>query len=158
MGWTVEVAFRNSSIHGIGVFAKTPICAGTRIWEYDEGMRVCDGPAMAALNPRQLRYALHGGYLHKPSDRFLWYTDGMQYMNHADGVLANIGLGVWPALKEDHTVALRDIAPGEELFEDYAFWADGGLSPTHWLHGLYVAHCPEHLAFLRSLTVLAEAA
>ena len=158
MGWTVEVAFRNSPVHGIGVFSKRPIRAGTRIWEYDAGMRVCDSAAMAALDPRRLRYALHGGYLHKPSDRFLWYTDGMQYMNHAAGPRANIGLGVWPALEDDHTLALRDIAPGEELLEDYTFWADGGLASTHWLYRLYVQHCPEHLVFLTSLTELAEAA
>lgn len=158
MSWTVEVAFRNSPIHGVGVFARTPIAAGTRIWEYDDGMRACDASAMAALDPRQLRYALHGGYLHKPSDRFLWYTDGMQYMNHADTPRANIGLGTWPPLRQDHTVALRDIAAGEELLEDYAFWADGGLASTHWLHELYLAHCPEHFAFLTSLTVMAEAA
>lgn len=158
MGWIVDVAFRNSRLHGIGVFAKRPISAGTKIWEYDEGMRVCDAEAMASLDPRQLRYALHGGYLHKPSDRFLWYTDGMQYMNHASTAQANIGLGFWPALRDDHTVALRDIAAGEELLEDYGFWADGGLHPGHWLHKLYLAHCPEHFAFLTSLAPLAEAA
>jgi hypothetical protein len=140
------------------VFAKKPIAAGTRIWEFDEGMRVCDADAMAALDPRQLRYALHGGYLHKPSDRFLWYTDGMQYMNHAATPRANIGLGTWPPLRDDHTVALRDIAAGEELLEDYAFWADGGLAPSHWLRKLYLEHCPEHYDFLSSLEVLAEAA
>ncbi len=113
---------------------------------------------MAALDPRTLRYALHGGYLHKPSDRFLWYTDGMQYMNHAPTPGANIGLGLWPPLSEDHTVALRDIAAGEELLEDYGFWSDGGLDPSHWLHALYQAHCPEHFAFLTSLEPLAEAA
>ena len=158
MSWIVEVAFRNSSIHGVGVFAKKPIAAGTKIWQYDDGMRVCDAAAMAALAPRQMRYALHGGYLHKPSDRFLWYTDGMQYMNHAETPRANIGLGTWPPLQEDHTVALRDIAAGEELLEDYGFWADGGLEPSHWLHALYLAHCPEHFAFLTSLLPIAEAA
>ena len=140
------------------MFAKKPISAGTRVWEYDDGMRVCDAGTMVALDPRQLRYALHGGYLHKPSDRFLWYTDGMQYMNHAATPRANVGLGTWPPLRDDHTVALRDIAVGEELLEDYAFWADGGLGPNHGLHGLYLEHCPEHFAFLGSLAPLAEAA
>jgi SET domain-containing protein len=158
LSWIVDVAFRNSSTHGIGVFAKSHVPAGTKIWQYDESMRVCDADAMAALNPRQLRYALHGGYLHKPSDRFLWYTDGMQYMNHATTPRANIGLGTWPPLHDDHTVALRDIAPGEELLEDYAFWADGGLASGHWLYPLYLKHCPEHFSFLSSLGRLAEAA
>ena len=100
----------------------------------------------------------HGGYLHEPSGRFLWYTDGMQYMNHRPVPDANIGLGYWPDLDKDHTIALRDIAAGEELFEDYTFWSDGGLSPDHWLYRLYRKHCPEHLAFLQTLTVSREAA
>ena len=140
------------------MFAKQTISAGTRVWEYDDGMRVSDAGTMVALDPRQLRYALHGGYLHKPSDRFLWYTDGMQYMNHAATPRANVGLGTWPPLRDDHTVALRDIAVGEELLEDYAFWADGGLAPNHWLRRLYLEHCPEHFTFLGSLNPLAEAA
>ena len=46
-----------------------------------------------------------------------------------------IGLGDLAAAPHDHTVALRDIAAGEELFEDYTFWSDGGLAPDHWLYG-----------------------
>jgi hypothetical protein len=158
LGWNVDVTFESSPVHGVGVFARQPIPAGARVWQYDESMTVSDRHSIGRLEPRQLRYALHGGYLHKPSDRFLWYTDGMQFMNHAAGSLANVGLGTWPPLWDDHTVALRDIAAGEELFEDYGFWADGGLEPEHWLHPLYLGHCPEHFAFLSSLGALQVAA
>lgn len=151
MGWTVDVDFKPSGVHGTGVFARQPITAGTRIWQVDQTMHICDRDAMYALTPRKLRFALHGGYYHKPSGRFLWYTDGMQYMNHARTPMANIGLSFWPPLEEDHTVALRDIAAGEELFEDYTFWSDGGLSPDHWLYRLYRDHCPQHYDFLYSL-------
>lgn len=75
----------------------------------------------------------------------------MQYMNHAPGPVANIGLTYWPSLTEDHTIALRDIEAGEELFEDYGFWADSGIEPGHWLYALYRDHCPKHLDFLCSL-------
>ena len=150
--------FKKSGVHGTGVFARRPIAAGTRIWQFDRTMQVCDREAMYALSPRKLRFALHGGYYHKPSGMFLWYTDGMQYMNHASTPMANIGLAFWPPLDADHTVALRDIAPGEELFEDYTFWADGGLAPDHWLYRLYLEHCPEHYAFLCSLEALRVAA
>lgn len=151
MGWTVDVSFKSSPVHGVGVFARQAIPAGTRVWEYDRSMTISDPASFARLDPAQVRYALHGGYLHKPSDRLLWYTDGMQYMNHASTPLANIGLGTWPPLEQDHTVALRDIAAGEELLEDYGFWADGGVDSSHWLHPYYVRYCPEHLDFLSSL-------
>jgi hypothetical protein len=158
LGWKVDVEFRNSTIHGTGIFARRPIAAGTRVWEVDQTMHFCERPQLAALDPESLRFALHGGYLHKPSGRFLWYTDGMQYMNHAAGARANIGLGTWPPLADDHCVALRQIAAGEELFEDYTFWCDGGLRPDHWLHRFYLDHCPEHYEFLAGLEGVKEAA
>ena len=151
MGWMVSVEFKRSPVHGRGIFPRHPIPAGTRIWQVDETMHFCDAGDMAALSKAQLRFALHGGYLHKPSGRFLWYTDGMQFMNHRGTSDANVGLGTWPPLTEDHCVALRDIPAGEELFEDYTFWSDGGLDGGHWLRPLYLAHCPEHYAFLREL-------
>jgi hypothetical protein len=156
--WTIDVSFKKSPIHGTGVFAKERIPAGARVWEYDPTMMACDEATLVRLEPGTIRFALHGGYLHKPSDRLLWYTDGMQYMNHAEGPRANIGLGTWPALSEDHTIALRDIAPGEELLEDYCFWAGGGVAPGHWLHSFYIRYCPEHLGFLARLSRLRVAA
>lgn len=158
MGWLVDVDFKNSDIHGMGIFARRKIAVGTRLWQFDESMHVCDEAAFERLSARERRFALHGGYLHKTSDKFLWYTDGMQFMNHRHTPSANVGLGVWPALHEDHTVALRDIDAGEELTEDYTFWSDGGIGADHWLNRFYLAHCPEHLAFLRELDTLRQAA
>lgn len=142
----------------MGIFASRPIKAGTRLWQYDDSMHVCDEAEFERLTPRERRFALHGGYLHTPSDKFLWYTDGMQFMNHRRGAGANVGLGIWPELADDHTTALRDIAAGEELTEDYTFWSDGSTAADHWLNRFYLAHCPEHLAFLRELEVLRTAA
>jgi hypothetical protein len=147
----VSVEFKKSPVHGKGVFSKQAIPTGTRIWQVDETMHFCDARDMAALSKAKLRFALHGGYLHKPCDHFLWYTDGMQFMNHRETPDANVGLGTWPPLSQDHCVALRDIAAGEELFEDYSFWSDGGLGADHWLRPLYLAHCLEHYVFLRGL-------
>lgn len=152
MGWTVEVDFRPSAVHGTGVFARRRIPAGKRIWQVDATMRFVQAAALRALPPARLAFALHGGYLHRPADRFVWYEDGMQFMNHASGAGANTGLDHWPKLGEDHSVALRDIAAGEELFEDYGFWAETGFADSHWLAPFYHAGCPEHLAFLRGLT------
>jgi hypothetical protein len=115
-------------------------------------MHVRDAESLGELSPRHLRFALLAGYLHKPSGKFLWYTDGMQFMNHCASPGANVGLRTWPALlRDDHTVALRDIPAGQELCEDYMFCLDGGLAPDHWMRPLYLEHCPEHYAFLLSL-------
>ena len=151
MSWLVSVEFKTSHVEGMGIFARSDIKSGTKLWQFDESMKVADAKSLARLDPKRLAFALHGGYLHGPSDKFLWYTDGMQYMNHAPGRLANVGLGYWPALREDHCVALRDIAEGEELFEDYSFWANEGLEPDHWLHPFYMSHGSRHCEFLKSL-------
>ena len=81
----------------------------------------------------------------------LWYNDGMENLNHGRGADANVGLDYWPKLKQDHIVAIRDIAPGEELREDYGYCLAAGLAPGHWLRPLYISHCPWHLEFLTRL-------
>lgn len=158
MAWNVDVSFETSGTHGMGVFARRRILAGTKVWQFDETMHLCDRDGMAAMHPEQITFALHGGYLHTPSGMFLWYEDGMQFLNHGFGSQANVGLHYWPKLGEDHIVALRDIAPGEELLEDYTFCLDGGLAPDHWMRPFYLKHCPHHLDFLLSLEDLRVAA
>lgn len=151
MAWQVAVEFRRSPVHGTGVFATQPIAAGTKVWTFDPSMHVCDLADLAALDPETLQFALHGGYFHAPAERFVWYEDGMQFVNHAEPAHANIGIREWTPLEEDNCTALRDIAAGEELFEDYQFWSIFNLPADHWLRGLYRDFCPHHHAFLLSL-------
>ena len=113
--------------------------------------------AWRRLDPRQLRFALHGGYLHKPSDRFLWYTDGMQFMNHRRAPRGQRrARHLAAALATTTTVALRDIAAGEELLEDYTFWADGGLAPTTGSAGSISSTAPSTSPSSGSLDTLAR--
>jgi hypothetical protein len=159
LSWLVDVEFKRSSVEGTGVFASSAITAGSKVWQYDRSMRICSKLQLALLPPGELRFALHAGYLHKPSGKFLYYRDGMEYMNHAFGSMANVGSSSWPErVEEDHTVALRDIEAGEELLEDYTFCLDGGLAPDHWMRPLYLAHNPEHYSFLLGLHEFAQAA
>ena len=151
MGWNVNVEVKRSAVHGSGVFAAEPISAGTRVWRFDASMHVCSRASLARLDPETLADALVAGYVHEPSGLFLWYTDGMQFMNHGDGRAANVGLHYWPELEDDHIVALRDIAPGEELREDYRGCLSAGLAPNHWLAPFYRAFCPGHYRFLLEL-------
>ncbi len=152
MGWKVDVEFKMSSVHGMGVFARRVIKSGTRVWQYDSSMQVCDSKTLPKLPPHEITYALHAGYLHEPSGKFLYYTDGMQFLNHGGDSTANVGLNYWPnRLRDDHLIALRDIQPGEELLEDYTFCLGGGLGQNHWMRPLYLRYCPWHYEFLLSL-------
>lgn len=151
MGWLVGVKFLTSPVHGFGVFAAERIRKGARIWKFDDSMQVSDARDLAALPLDRLAFALHGGYYHQPADRLVWYSDGMQFMNHASDGRQNAGLDHWPTIRQDHTVALRDIAEGEEIFEDYGFWAEGSFGFGGWLEPFYRKACPRHLEFLQSL-------
>jgi hypothetical protein len=147
----VNIEVKRSQVHGSGVFATEPISAGTKVWQFDPSMHVCDRWSLAKLAPSALSQALHAGYVHEPSGLFVWYADGMQFMNHGDRGQANVGLDYWPELEDDHVVALRDIAPGEELLENYHLCLRAGLAPDHWLTPFYRAFNPEHYHFLLAL-------
>jgi SET domain-containing protein len=148
LSWLTKVAFGPSTVHGIGVFALEPIRRGTKVWTVDSTMMFMGPSELLALSRDELRFALNGGYLHFPSGRFVYYNDGMEYVNHASGISANIGICEWTPLQEDNCTALRDIKPGEELLEDYSFWSILQLRSNHWLVDLYRQFSPEHYDFL----------
>lgn len=157
MGWNVAVEFKPSPLHGTGVFALEPIAAGTKVWTLDDKMRIHVESDLRALPAAELAFALHGGYLHAPSDKFVWYDDGMHFVNHATGAATNIGITAWTPLQDDNCTALRDIAVGEELLEDYALFAGPTINPTHWIGKIYDEFCPGHIDFLRSLVAERDA-
>ena len=148
MAWLKRVRFEPSPVHGIGVFADEPIKAGEKVWCYDEAMSVGGPGELGGLSPGELSFALHGGYYHAIANKFVWYLDGMQYVNHADPPVANIGIHDWTPLEDDHCAALRDIAPGEEMLEDYEFWSIFKLPESHWMHDFYREFAAEHYNFL----------
>jgi hypothetical protein len=148
VSWLTKVAFGKSCVHGVGVYALEPIRQGTKVWTVDPSMKFASPSELAALPHDELRFALRGGYLHCPSHKFVYYNDGMEYMNHAPGDLANIGAREWPPLMGDHCIALRDIKAGEELLEDYRFWSGMALRNDHWLTELYRRVLPGHYTFL----------
>ena len=158
MTWEVSVDIAPSPTHGTGVFVKEFVPAGTTVWTFDRSMHVCDPMTLRGYNKPTLHKALLGGYLHDPTGQFVWYEDGQQFVNHADGELANVTTPEWRPLDEDCVVATRDIHPGEELFEDYGFWSIFNLRHDHWLRQLYLEHCPEHYFFMQSLIPMRQVA
>ena len=158
MTWQVPIDVDQSPIHGTGVFARAPIKAGTTVWKFDRSMNVCDRDELATYDGETRREALLGGYLHEPTQKFIWYRDGMQFVNHADGHFANIATPEWLPLDEDCVVATRNIEVGEELFEDYGFWTIFNLPQNHWLRLMYLQHCPQHYMFMQSLADVRVAA
>ena len=106
-----------SQLHGIGVFAATPIPAGTLVWRFTPGFDLDLDPTVLASQPDHFRdRLLHYGYIDRRLDRYILCCDDARFLNHSDD----------PNLASDFTldrhgvdIAIRDIAAGEEMTVDY---------------------------------------
>lgn len=105
-----------SPIHGVGLFAAAPIPAGVRVWRLDPAFdREVDEVELAALAAVARSQIQRYAYVDPMRRVRILCADDARFFNHADD--ANCG-------DEDGcdglvTVALRDIAGGEELTWDY---------------------------------------
>lgn len=106
-----------SDIHGIGLFAGEPIKKGQPIWEFtsffdrvmnrEEFLNLC-----RTLDDRALEHLL--SYCYKRKNKYYYLADNTRFINHAEN-----GFNVMLQDNDMTEVALRDIAPGEELLENY---------------------------------------
>jgi len=122
-----RIQVRRSGVHGKGVFALRPIAAGERIIEY-----VGEVLTWAAAQKR---------HPHDPSDpnhTFFFHIDDKHVIDAAVGGNAArwINHACEPNCEADEDGgrifidALRDIAPGEELFYDYGLIVDERYTPS----------------------------
>ena len=108
----VPVRLDRSEIHGFGVFAAEHIPAGTRVWEFTEGVdyRISAEEVHGAPEPWRgelLKYAYRDS-----SGDYILCGDAARFMNHSEQ----------PSCDDSgdlYTVAIADIAPGVELTCDY---------------------------------------
>ena len=152
MGFEIDYEIRDAGAHGRGVFALAPLAAGTLIWRFVEGANATRHVGEAAVRARLARLPsaaaardwldhafFLGGALNEMHD------DGVMF-NHSEqsntGVAALLAPGSAAAEAAAaaragplDTVALRDIAAGEELLEDY-----GRYEMPDW----YVRLCAEY--------------
>jgi SET domain-containing protein len=120
----VRTRLAPSAIHGLGVFAAEPIARGSEVWRFTPGFDLdLDPRALEALPEHARQWLLVYGYLDPRLQRFILCCDDARFINHS----------ATPNLRPDFArephgvdLALRDIAPGEELTVDYAL-VDGIL-------------------------------
>lgn len=101
----------SSPIAGIGVFAAAPIAAGTRIWEFTDGVDWRLAPEELAAFPEPYQSRLRQWCYLDDDGTYVLCGDTAKFMNHADAPNCDE--------PEHTTVANRDIAAGEELTCDY---------------------------------------
>lgn len=101
-----------SPIHGLGLFAAEAVPAGTPVWRHCEGFDHAFTPEeWAALPPPAREHLRWFGYFDARAGRIIRSGDLCCFMNHAESPNTGGDGGF--------TVALRDIAAGEELTCDY---------------------------------------
>jgi SET domain-containing protein len=135
-GFCVPYEVNSSTIAGRGVFALEPIKRGTLVWEYAIGRSVVEYRNEADLRKRlggctieEGRDLLEHMYIWKDAaveiidDAKIWnHTPNPNTGYHPDDPKIGEGLGSY---------ALRDIAAGEELTDDY-----GDHHELKWFEGL----------------------
>lgn len=116
-----RIQVRRSGVHGKGVFAIKPIAAGERIIEYKG--EIITWPEALRRHPHDPNDPNHTFYFHIDDKHVIDANvngNAARWINHACD----------PNCQADETdgrvfiEALRDIAPGEELFYDYGLIID----------------------------------
>ena len=108
----VDHNVRPSEIHGLGVFAKEPIKAGTVVWRFDPMFDVeLPEEFVSTLASEDLETVLHHAEYMPDKRVFRLGNDADIFMNHSNR----------PSLVDrgDEMVAARDLRAGEELTCDY---------------------------------------
>lgn len=107
-----------SRIHGLGVFTRQFVKAGTPIWRFQPGFDAEFDPASLGMLPDVTRdFLRHYAYLDSRSGKYVLNGDHGRFMNHSDS--PNTGAGVAGPNTEVITVALTDLPVGIELTCDY---------------------------------------
>jgi SET domain-containing protein len=125
-----------SAIHGLGLFTTEPVPRGTPVWRFEPGFDFAITPEQFAALPESAReHTRWFGYLDGITGNFLRSGDHACFMNHSPA--PNTGAPA-DAVTPVTTIAMRDLAAGEELTCDYrAFDAD-----VAWKLGLVAPDAP----------------
>ena len=113
----IETRVAPSPIHGLGLFAVQAIPKNTPIWTFQPGFDQDFSPEQfAALPPRAQAHARWFSFFAKPDNHAILSGDHSCFMNHS--ATPNTGAPK-DATAPVVTVALRNIAAGEELTCNY---------------------------------------
>lgn len=117
---------RSSHIQGFGAFAVRPIPNGTRIIEYT-GERITHDEADARYDDTAMER--HHTFLFTVDEKTV--IDAMREGNDSRYINHSCEPNCETVVEEGRIFidAIRDIAPGEELFFDYAYERDGNEDP-----------------------------
>ena len=130
----IKVRVQPSGIHGMGLFVVEAVAKGTAVWRFEAGFeREYSSGELDALPTLAQQHLRWFAFLDRVSGNWILSGDHACFMNHS----ATPNTGALPdAVPPVTTVALRDIATGEELTCDYfAFDAEAAGKLPAWPPG-----------------------
>ncbi len=119
----VKTKIKESSVHGIGLFADQHIPKGTEIWQFTPGFDQKFTREQILSFPDLLQiYMYNYSWRSKKTRLYCFSADNGKYFNHSDtpNVLSEYRDGE----DEVAVIALRDIKIGEELLDNYLSFED----------------------------------
>jgi len=119
----IKTTVRPSPIHGLGLCSVASVPRGTPIWQFEPGFDHDFSPQQyAALPPLARDHIRWFCYVNRDNGHYILSGDHACFINHSASPNTGTPNRPQPALQ---TVALRDIAAGEEITCDYyAYDAD----------------------------------
>jgi uncharacterized protein len=132
----IRTRVRQSRIHGLGLFAVESVPQGTPIWRFEPGFDHDFSPAQfTALPPLAREHTRWFCFVSRENRRVILSGDHACFINHSP----TPNTGAPPDAKPPVvTVALRDIAAGEELTCNYYDYD----ADTAWKLGLVPRDAP----------------
>ncbi|MFP2906004.1 SET domain-containing protein [Pyxidicoccus sp. 3LFB2] len=113
----VKTYIAQSGIHGIGLFAGAPISKGSVVWGFDPPVDQRFTPEDVKGMPQEMKTFL-SRYAYSDRGTLVLCGDHARFMNHSP----QPNCGNDPT--RQYTLALRDIAEGEELTDNYVTMED----------------------------------
>jgi SET domain-containing protein len=113
----VKTYIAQSGIHGVGLFAGAPIARGTVVWGFDPPVDQRFTPDDVKQMPPMMKTFL-SRYAYSDRGTLVLCGDHARFMNHSP----QPNCGNDPT--RQYTLALRDIAEGEELTDNYVTMED----------------------------------
>lgn len=116
----VDTEVRQSAIHGLGVFFRTPIKAGTLLWRFDPRVdRIYTDAEIEALPPHMQDYLRIYSTWHVGTGLYVLCGDNGRYVNHSE---APNTISAGACFGDDH--AAVDLPAGSEMTSDYRLICD----------------------------------
>lgn len=114
----VKTYLGQSGIEGVGLFAAEPIHKDTVIWRFNPivDQKLTEEQIASIAQPGQELIRKYT-YRHRITNLYILCADDMRFMNHSSQPNC---LDILYPVEPDITIALKDIAAGEEMTCDYS--------------------------------------